>query len=159
MKQTRPILLAAVAMPLMWSPLAAAQASTLYKCTDGSGTVLYTNQKAAKKDCTVISVMLPPAPRSEGPAAGAAPKRNGTAAPSPADFPKVSDNEQKSRDGDRRAILERELDAERGNIEKARQSLAAAPPPAADKAQTLRDTIALHERNVEALNKELAKLK
>ncbi len=152
-------LLLALATLLALPASAPAQQSTLYKCTDGSGTVLYTNQKGAKKDCTVISVMLPPAPRNDGAAAGAAPKRNGTATPSPADFPKVSDNEQKSRDGDRRAILERELDAERGNIEKARQSLATNPPPAADKAQALNDTIKLHERNVEALNKELAKLK
>ena len=85
-------------LPLLL-PFAAA-ANTLYKCTDESGVTLYTNQKTAKKSCTVLSHQpLPPAP-----AAGAKPRASAT--PTPGDFPRVSGNEQKSRDGDRRAILE-----------------------------------------------------
>ena len=132
----------------------AATANTLYKCTDESGVTLYTNQKTAQKNCTVLSYQpLPPAPA----AAGTKPRASAT--PTPADFPRVSGSEQKSRDGDRRAILDKELANESQNLEKAKKTLfdAGAQPP--DKLQPLRDTVALHERNIEALKKELGNLR
>jgi len=139
-------------LPLLL-PLAAT-ANTLYKCTDESGVTLYTNQKTAKKNCTVLSYQPPP----PAPAAvGAKPRASAT--PTPADFPRVSGSEQKARDGDRRAILDKELANESQNLEKARKTLveAGAQPPA--KLQPLRDTVALHERNIEALKKELGNLR
>lgn len=142
-----------VAILLSLAAPVAATASTLYKCTDDSGVVLYTNQKTSKRDCSVISVLVPPAPRGSGTPA-AAPRAAAT--PTPADFPRVSGSEQKARDTDRRAILERELAAEQASLDKAK--LALGPQPAQAPAAA-RDTVALHERNVEALNKELAKLR
>jgi hypothetical protein len=135
-------------------PLSAA-ASTLYKCTDDSGVVLYTNQKTEKKNCIIISVQVPPPPKGNADAAGTRPAK-ASATPTPSDFPRVSSTEQKSRDTDRRAILERELATEQAALDKAKQTLtsAGAKPP-----QATRDAITLHERNVEALNKELAKLR
>lgn len=130
---------------------AAADASTLYRCSDESGVILYTNQKAAKKNCTVLSVQTPPPSRSGNDAA--APRASRTATPTPSDFPRVSGDQQKERDNDRRAILQRELAAEQGHLDKARQALGSSPTQAA------KDSVVLHERNIEALNKELAKLK
>jgi hypothetical protein len=132
-----------------------ASASTLYKCTDESGVVLYTNQKTEKKNCIIISVQVPPAPKGNADTAGNRPAK-ASATPTPSDFPRVSSTEQKSRDTDRRAILERELATEQASLEKAKQALtsAGAKPP-----QAARDAVTLHERNVEALNKELAKLR
>jgi hypothetical protein len=132
----------------------AATANTLYKCTDESGVTLYTNQKTAKKNCTVLSYQPPPPAPA---AAGTKPRASAT--PTPADFPRVSGSEQKSRDGDRRAILDKELANESQNLEKAKKTLfdAGAQPP--DKLQPLRDTVALHERNIEALKKELGNLR
>ncbi len=66
----------------------------------------------------------------------------------------MSSSEQKARDTDRRAILERELATEQAALEKVRQSLAGSNPLA-----SARDSILLHERNIEALNKELAKVR
>jgi hypothetical protein len=129
-----------------------AAASTLFKCTDDSGVVLYTNQKTAKKNCTVLSVQVPPPPPRSS--AGSAPRASAT--PTPAGFPRVSGDEQKARDTDRRAILERELAAEQTSLDKARQGLGANPAQAP---QPVRDSVALHERNIEALNKELSKLR
>jgi len=141
-----------IAIPLML-PLAAG-ASTLYKCTDDSGVVLFTNQKTAKKNCTVLSQQTP----------AAAPGSNGTRAraastPTPGDFPRVSGNEQKARDSDRRAILDKELATELQNVEKAKKAVLDAGNQPADKLQPLRDTVALHERNVESLKKELGNLR
>jgi hypothetical protein len=131
----------------------AATADTLYKCTDESGTVLYTNQKTTKKNCTVLSYQPPP----PAPATGTKPRAAAT--PTPGDFPRVSGSEQKSRDGDRRAILDKELANESQNLEKAKRALfdAGSQPP--EKLQPLRDTVALHERNVESLKKELGNLR
>ncbi|MFA4970236.1 MAG: DUF4124 domain-containing protein [Sulfuritalea sp.] len=143
---------ALLAIPLLL-PLAA-PASTLYKCTDDSGVVLYTNQKTAKKSCTVLSYQSPP-PVSTG--SGTKPRAAAT--PTPVDFPRVSGSEQKARDSDRRAILDKELANEVQNLEKARKALFEAGSQPPEKLQPLRDTAALHERNVESLKKELGSLR
>ncbi len=146
MKKT--LLVLSLALPL------AAAANTLYKCTDESGVVLYTNQKAPRKSCIVLSQQAPTA--SPG---GNGTKQRATATPTPGDFPRVSGTEQKARDGDRRAILDKELATELQNAEKARKALRDAGNQPADKLQPLRDTVALHERNVESLKKELGNLR
>ncbi len=138
-------------LPLLL-PLAAT-ANTLYKCTDESGVVLYTNQKTTKKNCTVLSYQPPP------PAPAAATKPRAATTPTPGDFPRVSGSEQKARDGDRRAILDKELANELQNLEKARKVLFDAGNQPPDKLQPLRDTVALHERNIESLKKELGNLR
>jgi hypothetical protein len=133
-----------------------ASASTLYKCTDESGVVLYTNQKTPKKTCTVLSQS--PSPAAPAGSAGA-PRQRASATPTPADFPRVSGSEQKSRDNDRKAILDKELATESQSADKARKALQEAGNQPADKLQALRDTLALHERNVESLRKELGTLR
>lgn len=131
----------------------AAMASTFYKCVDASGKVLFTNAKPEGKrhKCATLSYYSPPLVAADGGGRGKA--RSVTAA-TPADFPRVAGDEQKSRDSERRAILERELGIEQASLEKARQLLTAAPPQGA---QEQRDTVALHERNIKALQKELGK--
>lgn len=133
----------------------AASGNTLYKCTDESGVVLYTNQKASKRSCVVLSQSPAPAPASSGGTS----RPRASASPTPADFPRVSGSEQKSRDNDRKAILDKELATESSSAEKARKALQEAGTQPADKLQTLRDTLALHERNVEALKKEIGNLR
>jgi hypothetical protein len=142
------ILVVAFLLPL------AAGANTLYKCTDDSGVVLYTNQKTSKKSCIVLSQQLAPPTSGNN---GAKPRA--ASAPTPGDFPRVSGNEQKARDSDRRAILDKELANELQNAEKAKKALLDAGNQPADKLQPLRDTVALHERNVESLKKELGNLR
>lgn len=130
-----------------------AAANTLYKCTDESGAVLLTNQKTTRKGCTVLSYQSPPPPP------GGVVRQRPAAAPTPGDFPRISSNEQRVRDGDRRAILDRELATELQNAEKARKALQDAGNQPPDRLQPLRDTVALHERNVESLKKELGNLR
>lgn len=133
-----------------------AAANTLYRCTDNGGVVLYTNQKGQGKNCTVLSVIVPPAPKT----AGAASTRSTPSAPTPPDFPRVSSEQQQSRDNDRRAILERELATERGHLDTAKRQVdAAAKGAGAASLQSARDAIALHERNIEALTREMGKLR
>lgn len=141
-----------------------ARADTLYKCTDNTGVVLYTNQKSTGKKCTVVSTDQPistfGAPKQTAPAA-----RN----PSPGDFPRVDGEIQRGRDGDRRKILEQELTGEQNNLEKSRKALAEAEASRMgdeksyqrylDRAPGLKESVAVHERNIEALRRELANLK
>jgi len=156
----RILLLACVAVPLQ------AQADTLYKCQAPDGRTTYTNQKTGK-NCEVISQDKPvstfsaPAPK---------PKQA-----TPADFPRVNGEQQKARDNDRRAILEKELANERKNLDAARKELTEQENLVAPderiagggiqgakreaRIQSYRDKVQLHERNLESLRRELANLR
>ncbi|SMB22229.1 conserved exported protein of unknown function [Sterolibacterium denitrificans] len=143
----------------------AASADTLYKCIDGSGVVLYTNQKGAAKNCTVLSRDLPVT--TLGTASRSASANAGRSSPS--SFPRVNDDLQRRRDNDRRSILEQEFSIEQQNLDKARQALTEGEASRRgdeqsyqkylSRIQELRNDVTLHERNIEALKRELANLK
>ena len=143
----------------------AVQADTLYKCVDEQGHTTYTNQKAGSKNCTVLSQDKPISTFSSPP----------KATPSPGDFPRVSTDAQKSRDNDRRKILENELATEQRALEESKKALASQQEVRVagehlangaqnyqrvlDRLKPYQDTVELHQRNVEALQKELANLR
>jgi hypothetical protein len=134
-----------------------AQADTLYKCTDSDNHTTYTNQKTNAKNCTVLIQDKPVS-------TFAAPKARPNT-PTPGDFPKVSPEAQKNRDGDRRKIIEDELAAERRKLDEARKSLTEQESERIggeknyqkylDRVKPFQDEVQLHERNVDALQKEL----
>ena len=138
-----------------------AEADTLYKCKDESGVVLYTNQKGTSKKCTVLS--------SDQPITTIPAQRPASRTPTPGDFPRIDGETQRGRDGDRRKILEQELAVEQSNTDKARKALSEGEATRLsdeknyqkylDRVQSLKDNVVLHERNVEALKRELANLK
>lgn len=121
-----------------------------YKCTTASGAAAYFNV---------------PEP---GAVEKAPPRRAGNAAASPpASLPRVDAATQKGRDELRRKVLQDELAAEEKLLGEARAAYAnGAPPPLpeeradgkryAERIARLRQSVQLHERNVEALRKELA---
>lgn len=135
----------------------------IFKCTDAAGHVTYSN--VASKGCAKMNLD----PVSTIPATKPAPK-----APTPAGFPRVEENTQKARDNDRRKILEQELAAEEKNLEEAKRKLAegeiAQPQErmqggginqakVQERTQPLRDQVQLHERNLEAIRKEMQNLR
>ena len=131
-------------------------ASTLYRCKDEFGHTTYTNYKADNRKCTVLSRDETPSSKKSGSKSAG----NTNVKPSPADFPKVASETQKNRDGDRRYILEQELTAEQKHLEEARKSLAEQPTGGGvEHVQPIRDRIALHERNLDALRREMSNLK
>ncbi len=99
-----------------------------------------------------------PAPQESKPQAGA---REG--------FPKVDGETQKKRDDERRRILETELANEQQQLEEARQKLTEQEAVRTgdernyqrflDRVQPFRDTVANHERNIEAIRREISNLK
>lgn len=135
-----------------------AQANTLYKCIDESGHTTYTNFKGGSRKCEVLS-------RDAPSMSGGSPRRVSASVParssSPADFPKVSTELQRSRDGDRRQIVQQEFENEQKNLAEARRHLAEkeTAPGAPDLLKPIKDRIALHERNLVELRRELARLR
>lgn len=147
-----------LAVPMAWADV--------YKCVDEDGHVTYTNTKpAAKSRCTALSrdqrVSTVPGRASN--------------TPTPASFPKVSGDAQKARDNDRRQILDQELVTEQTSLDKAKKELAEQEgtvlpqernvggtinlPKVQERLQPYRDKVALHERNIEALKKEIGNLR
>ena len=133
----------------------AAVTGTLYKCMTASGDPSYFN--------------VPGAPEAEpAPASRAAPRASAT--PPPAGFPKVDAGTQKGRDDVRRKVLSDELSTEEKLLVEARTAYADGAPPALpeeksdvekyrDRIARLRQAVGMHEKNVEALKKELASVK
>ena len=139
-------------------------AQTIYKCVDAGGSTTYSSSKL-DKNCKAISsspenaVPAPPKPKAPSAAAN----------PSPAGFPKVQEETQKARDGDRRHILEQELAGEQRNLEQAKKDLAEQEAvrngdernyqKMVDRVQPYKDRVAQHERNIQAIQKELSNLR
>lgn len=141
-------------------PAPSAQAQ-IYRCDSPDGTPLF--QNAPGKNCkaldlpsltTVPSVRLP---------AGA--QRTTAANAAPADFPRVDAAAQRSRDSDRRRILEDELGREQARLDEFRKEYNNGEPERLgnernyqkylDRVGRLRDDITRSESNVAALRREL----
>ena len=134
----------------------AALAQPIYKCTDQNGGTLISNTRV-DKSCKVVASEhdnAAPAPRPGAPKA--------SATPTPAGFPKVEQGTQKNRDGDRRHILEQELAGEQRSLEQARRELSEVerqPGVTPDRLAPYRDRVGQHERNIQALQREMAALR
>lgn len=140
-------------------------AQTIYKCTDASGSTLISNTKVDKNCKAVVtgpeSSMPAPKPRSAASGAGAN--------PSPSGFPRVQEDTQKARDTDRRRILEQEMAGEQRNLEQAKKDLAEQESirngdeknyqRVVDRLVPYKERVAQHERNIQAVQKELGNLR
>jgi hypothetical protein len=121
----------------------------MYRCTTASGAAAYFN---------VPGMDNPPSARGS--------TSSSRSTPTPAGFPKVDADTQRSRDDMRRRVLSDELAAEEKLLAEARASYANGAPVPLPEEQTnaakyqeriarLRQAVQLHERNIEALKKEL----
>jgi Domain of unknown function (DUF4124) len=141
--------------------LAAPARGDTFKCIDANGRATYTNMKDETKDknCSVVMREISVVP-------AVPPARNAAANPSPAGFPKVDPATQKSRDGARRRILEDELSGEEKALAQAKTELTEQESirtgdeknyqRVLDRLQKYKDEVERHEKNVEALKKELS---
>ena len=133
----------------------AVQADVMFQCVDEDGHKTFSNVKPAGKGvrCTTMDL---------GPATSVPAPKPAAKTPSPASFPKVGENAQKERDTDRRRILESELDAEQKNLEQAKKDLAEQESQrggSADRLVPYRERVGQHERNIQAIQRELTNLK
>lgn len=141
----------------LWCALIApvAAQADIYKCVDASGSITYTNAKGSARGCTLLTRDLPAAESRSSRSDSASRNRDSSAS---LGFPKVDTGTQQVRDAGRRSILERELATEEKLLEQARQealrTYANAPGSALSS-----DKVQLHERNIQALKKEISKVK
>lgn len=144
-----------VALLITATLIALPATAEIYKYVDENGRITYTNvpKRGAKKlDLDPVS---------------AAKTRNNTG---PANFPKVDNQTQKKRDDQRKQILQEELATEEKSLADSKVALkegeaqrlgdeARNYPKYLDRIKKLKDNVALHEKNIEALKKELGDLK
>jgi hypothetical protein len=137
---------------------ALAQTTEIYKCLDASGRPSYTNDKreTAGKKCEVVTTQVNVAP---------APK---PAARSPGSFPRETAAQRANAKGRQREILEKELATEVQDLARAKQALAEQEAVRSgdernyarvlERLQPYKDRVETHEKNIEALKRELANL-
>jgi len=148
---------------VLFAIAAAAQADVMYQCVDEQGHKTFSNVKLSEKGVRCTAMDLGPA------TAVPPPPKPAAKAPSPSGFPKVGESDQKARDNDRRRILESELAAEQKSLEQAKKELAEQEAVRTgdernyqrvlERLEPFKNKVALHERNIEAIEKELAKLR
>lgn len=136
------------------------------KYVDSEGRVIYSNTPSnPPKNATKEKCFADPGPKPAPAQPAAADKPRSERG----DFPKVDGNTQRKRDDDRRRILEEELAEEQERLEDAKQELAEQESVRSgdernyqrflDRVQPYRDTVATHERNVDAIKREISNLK
>jgi uncharacterized protein DUF4124 len=138
--------------------------ASVYKCVDSNGSVTYTNDRTLGRGCKELSEDQPVSSMP-------APSRPPASAPrtSPSDFPRVAPDAQRSRDDTRRQVLEKELHVEETALADAKKTLGEQEAvrlgdernyqKVLDRLQPYKDKVELHQRNVEALKKEIGGLK
>ena len=130
----------------------------IYKAVDANGHVTYSNAplKGGRK---IISSQHGQNQKSANKAASTA-RNNSTSST----FPRIDNETQKNRDNTRQKILQTELENEEKLLIEARKALKEAEATPADpkygtKVKSATDQLKIHEKNIEALNTELSKLK
>ncbi len=150
---------------------AVAQSSDIFMCVDDQGNKSYQNVGTGKgcKRVDVGPVLSLPAPRLPAGRSAMQPAVEERAAVSPASFPRVDRDTQRTRDSDRRRILEDELKAEEDRLARLRTEFNNGEPERRgdernfalyqERIQRLREDIARVETNVGALRREIALLR
>lgn len=145
-----------------------AQSSEIWMCVDAEGQKTFQNVGTGKgcKRMDVGPVLTVPASRYPQRAAKEADTQ---AAVTPANFPRVDRETQRSRDSDRKRVLEDELKAEEDKLTRLKVEYNSGEPERrgdernfalyAERVQRLRDDVARAESNVNALRREIALLR
>jgi hypothetical protein len=148
-------------------PVARAQ-NEIFLCVDDEGRKTFTNTGNTKgcKRQDVGPVMTVPAPRVPARSVAA---NNLEQRATPANYPRVEAETQRSRDGERRRILEDELRAEEERVARLREEFNNGEPERRgdernyaryqERVQRLQEDIQRGESNVVALRREIASLR
>jgi septal ring factor EnvC (AmiA/AmiB activator) len=139
------------------------QVTEIYRCVDADGRRHYTNAKkeTAGMKCELVTSQINVAPPFSKPQA--------STARTPSGFPRESAKDSANARERQREILEKELTAEQQALVKAKQALAEQESVRSgdernyarvqERLQPFKDTIQNHEKNIAALQRELANLK
>jgi septal ring factor EnvC (AmiA/AmiB activator) len=141
------------------APAFAQQVKTLWNCKDGRGRTTLTDQKAdtVGKDCRIVAeerVSVVPAAK--------------TRTPTPASFPRETPADRVSAKAKQKDTIQKELSQEESMLADARKKLSEQEAirtgdeknyaKVLDRLKPYKDTVEVHEKNVEALKRELVNL-
>jgi hypothetical protein len=133
--------------------------ATICKYLDANGAVIYSNVAPPKGSRKLSCEIADDSPRRSTSIA--------RSSSTPSGFPRVEPETQKSRDEKRRKVLDDELASEQKLLDEARAAYDnGAPPPLPgekndaekyrQRISRLRENVLVHERNIDALRKEIA---
>jgi hypothetical protein len=147
----KPRLISSIAFIL--ATLATTSQAAIYKYVDSDGNVTFTDKNRPG------AIKLADTPNE--PASVSTSRRRGKSSynPSPASFPRVDAATQTKRDDVRRTLLEEERSKEQKNLATAKATQASSGKRPAAEQEKLAETVRLHEKNIEMLDKELARIK
>ena len=146
-----------IALGVVAAGPARAQVETLWNCKDPNGRTTLTNQQAdtAGKDCRIVQqqrVNVAPAARTK----------------TPAGFPRETPADRASSKAKQKDTIEKELSQEELMLDDARKQLSEQEALRAgdeknyakvlERLRPYKDTVEVHEKNVEALKRELSNL-
>ena len=150
---------------MLIAPAARAQQVTeIWKCRNADGRWTYTNDRreAEKLKCEVVTRQVNVAPAPAQPAPPAAKSAR------PGEFPKETPADRASARERQREILEKELATEQAALAKAKQDLAEQESVRSgeernyarveERLQPFKDSVETHQKNIEALRRELNNL-
>ena len=150
---------------------ALAQSSDIFVCVDEHGQKVFQNTGNVKtcKRLDVQPILTVPASRMPQSRNGVQPAVEQRTSVSPANFPRVDGDTQRTRDSDRRRILEDELKGEEERLAKLKSEFNNGEPERRgdernfalykERVQRLQEDIARTENNVRALAREMSLLK
>jgi hypothetical protein len=139
-----------------------AQVTEIYKCVDAGGRPLYTSDKrdTTGKKCDLVSREINVVPTQQIPVQRPSASRSG--------FPKESASDRANAKERQREILEKELATEQQLLAKAQQDLTEQESVRSgdernyarvlERLQPYKDSIEVHQKNLEALQRELGNL-
>ncbi|MFC0251112.1 DUF4124 domain-containing protein [Massilia consociata] len=144
--------------------------SVVYKCVDEQGRVEFTD--TSRRGCKALDLpgYAPPPPRASAPIPAVRPSSPGPASSvTPASFPRVDTAQQRARDDERREILNDELRLEQKKLADLRRDFNNGEPERQgnernyakyqERVAGMRDEIGRTERNIEALQREIANIR
>lgn len=155
----------------LMSTSAPAQSTDIFVCTDEHGQKVFQNTGNVKscKKMDVQPILTLPASRVPQGRSGVQPAVEQRASASPASFPRVDGDTQRTRDSDRRRILEDELKGEEERLSKLKTEFNNGEPERRgdernfslyrERVQRLQEDIGRTENNVRALAREISLLK
>jgi len=138
---------------------AAAQVTEIYNCIDRDGKRLYTSDKreTAGLKCKLVSREVNVVPAQK------------PSSSSPSSFPRETPQARDSAKARQRDILEKELASEQQQLDQARKTLAEQESirmgdeknyaRVLERLQPYKDTVDLHQKNIEALRRELGNIR
>src|SRR5881396_2427563 len=134
-----------------------AQVTEIYKCVDGTGRPLYTSDKrdTAGKKCDLVSREINVVPAQQ------IPVQRPSASSSRSGFPRESASDRASAKERQREILEKELATEQQLLaeqESVRSGDERNYARVLERLQPYKDSLEVHQKNVEALRRELGNL-